>query len=227
MYTVKWCELFLTGTTGERSMCEEWMSGLDLGASLWPEGIKLHKHHWAPCNPPRVGLISYLLQDAYKFYSFVRMKAELLQNMRFPIRDIFCQLHHLFLPLLSLKGILPFFLLYPLMPVRLCIETLPKAFQQTLKHTLQLCLGFVLPPRQMAHMMCFLIMFYWCTKQKFFFFHLETVDKGYHDFNWLVANDVDIPEVCFSDPGDFFCCPCGRKYLQMHKSWDVKEYKAG
>lgn len=86
---------------------------VDLRAFHGPEGEELHKQRRASCNLPSVRAISWLLQYVYKCYSSVKTNGELLQNRRLQTRDIFCQLHHLFLPVLSLKGICHFFAAIP------------------------------------------------------------------------------------------------------------------
>lgn len=70
--------------------------------------------------------VSKLLQHFKMYYSAARMNEEPLHNIRIHSSDIFCQLHHLFLPVLSLKGIY-----HPWCLSALCLPKL--FFQQTTK----------------------------------------------------------------------------------------------
>lgn len=80
------------------------------------------------------------------------MNGELLQNIRIQTPDIFCQLHHLFLPVPSLKGIC--------IPDAVSIECLPKLFQQSTKIYIKALFRIRFTCLAIRHMICRAIMFY-------------------------------------------------------------------
>lgn len=155
--------------------------------------------------------VSKLLQHFNIYYSAARMNEELLQNIRIHSSDIFCQLHHLFLPVLSLKGIY-----HPWCLSALCLHKLFS--NRLLKYTLQLCLGFILTRLAITHVTSRAIMFYWCVSQTWLLSRVQLEAKRIKKKNLTEWHDGNgMKYIYFIIYGLFSAFVVGGN-IQMHKS---------
>lgn len=124
----------------EQRRCLDWCQGIS-----WTWGQRASRTQQCSMQPfPELGLFLSYCSICITFTPLSERIGELVQNIRLHTPDIFCQLHHLFLPVLSLKGICHSDIPWCLSDcvLRFCLNYSNRA----LKYTSQLCLGFVLRP---------------------------------------------------------------------------------